>query len=331
MVLYFLTFVLAFLLAWYLTPVFQKAALRVGIVERPDGKLKRKAEPVAYLGGLSIYLSFLITLALTFQFDQEVLGILLAGTIIVLLGLIDDFGVLTPKVKLVGQTIAAGVLIKSGICIELAFLPPAVSLLLSFLWLLAMINAFNLIDIMDGLSAGVAFICSLVLFTVAVANGKTMIATLTAALTGCLLSFLRYNFEPAKIYLGDAGSMFLGLMMGTLGMIGDYTRYNVVACLAPVVIFGVPLFDMLFVMYIRRLRGIPVVLGSPDHFALRLRKWRLTTRRTVVLSYLAALILGMSALIIMRVTNQTAVIILLALLTVTLLLGYLLKKIDMTL
>ncbi len=331
MVLYLLTFLLAFLLAWYLTPVFQKAALRFGIVDRPDGKLKRQAEPVAYLGGLSIYLSFLITLALTFQFDQEVLGILLAGTIIVLLGLIDDFGVLTPKVKFVGQTIAAGVLIKSGICIKLAFLPPAVSLLLSLLWLLAMINAFNLIDIMDGLSTGVAFICSLVLFTVAVANGKAMIATLTAALAGCLLSFLRYNFEPAKIYLGDAGSMFLGLMMGTLGMIGDYTRYNMVACLAPVVIFGVPLFDMLFVMYVRKLRGIPVVLGSPDHFALRLRKWRLSTRRTVVLSYLAALILGMSALLIMHVTNQTAAIILLALLTVTLLLGCLLKKIDMTL
>jgi len=153
--LYFFSFTLAFLLSLYLTPLVKKAALQFGIIDKPDGKLKQHRYPVAYLGGLAVYLSFLISLALTFSFDREVLGILLAGTIIVVLGLIDDFGVLSPSIKLFGQIIAILVLIRSGIYIKLEFLPWYFSFPLSFLWLIGITNAFNIIDVMDGLSSGV--------------------------------------------------------------------------------------------------------------------------------------------------------------------------------
>lgn len=328
---YVFSFVLALCLCLYITPAVIEAALQYDIVDRPDNNLKKHREPVAYLGGIAVYLSFLFTLALTFSFSREVLGLLLAGTIIALLGIIDDLRPLGPKIKLAGQAIAVFVLMKSGIHIQIVFLPLPVCLAITLLWLMTTINAFNIIDIMDGLSAGVACVISLVLFTVAVLNGNYMIAVLTASLAGALLGFLRYNFEPARIYLGDTGSTFLGLMLGSLAMIGSYTGNNDLGFLAPVVILGIPLFDTAFVMYIRWRRGMPVIYGSPDHFALRLRKWRLTTRQTVLASYGASLLLGLLGIAMMLSSSELVTLGILAICaTGFLITGWLLKKIDMT-
>jgi UDP-GlcNAc:undecaprenyl-phosphate GlcNAc-1-phosphate transferase len=291
-----LTFVLAAGLATWLTPRVRDAAVRFGIVDRPDGGLKSQKEPVAYLGGVAIYLSFLLALALTVQFSRETLGLLLAGSIVVLIGLVDDLGSLRPWTKLAGQAVAVVVLVKSGIYIKLTFLPPAVAIGLSLVWLLACTNAFNLIDIMDGLSAGTAIVAAFGLIVVATLCGNHDAALVLAALAGSCLGFLRYNFEPAKIYMGDCGSLFLGLMLGATAMNNAYTKTNRLAAVAPALILGVPLFDMLFVMYVRHRRGLPVMLGSPDHVALRLRKWRLTTKQTVLLSYAATAFLGVAAL-----------------------------------
>lgn len=291
-----LTFVLAAGLATWLTPRVRDAALRFGIVDRPDGQLKGQKEPVAYLGGLAIYLSFLLALALTVPFSRQTLGLLLGGSIVVLIGLVDDLGSLRPWTKLAGQAVAVIVLVKSGIYIKLTFLPEALAIGLSLVWLLACTNAFNLIDIMDGLSAGTAIVASLGLIVVATLGGNQDAALVLAALAGACLGFLRYNFEPAKIYMGDCGSLFLGLMLGATAMNNAYTTTNRLAAIAPALILGVPLFDMAFVMYVRHRRGLPVMLGSPDHVALRLRKWRLTTRQTVLLSYAATALLGVAAI-----------------------------------
>ena len=123
MLIYIATFFLALLLSFYLTPVCRQAALKFGIMDNPDSLLKKQKEPVPYLGGLAVYLSFLLTTALIYQYSREVLGILLAGAIIVILGLIDDFGVLGPKTKLLGEFIAAAVLIKASIYIKLSIFP----------------------------------------------------------------------------------------------------------------------------------------------------------------------------------------------------------------
>ena len=299
MLLYVFSFLFALCLCLRLTPIVRKAAIKYDIVDHPDDKLKKHQNPVAYLGGLSIYLSFLFTLALTFDFSREVLGLLLSGTIIVMLGVVDYLRPLSPRLKLVGQAIAIFALMKSGIYIKVVFLPVSVCLLITFFWLMATTNAFNIIDIMDGLSTGVGLIIAGVLFVVAVLNERPMIAVLTISLAGVLLGFLKYNFEPASMYLGDMGSMFIGLMLGALSMVGSYTENNSVGCLAPLVILGLPLFDTLFVIYIRWRRGMPVIYGSPDHFALRLRKWKLTTKQTVILSYAVSLLLGLSGIAMM--------------------------------
>jgi UDP-GlcNAc:undecaprenyl-phosphate GlcNAc-1-phosphate transferase len=326
---YAVTFLHAAGLATWLTPRMREAALRFGIVDQPDGRLKKHREPVPYLGGLAIYLGFLLALTATFRFDREVLGMLLAGSIVVLLGLLDDLGQLPPWTKLTGQLVAALVLVKSGLTIQLTFVPAWLAVPASVLWLLAACNAFNLIDIMDGLSAGTAAVAGLALLAVADANGNVASATVVASLAGACLGFLRYNFEPARIYMGDTGSLFLGLTLGAVAMDNAYTRENHLAAVAPALILGVPLFDMLFVMYVRYRRGLPVMLGSPDHVALRLRKWRLTTKQTVLASYAATGVLGGAALAMTEVTLEAAGWILGSLATVALLGGAWLRRIDM--
>ena len=326
---YLLTFVLATVLAMVITPRVREAAIRFGIVDRPDGRLKNHRTAIPYLGGLAICLSFLLALALSFRFSEEVLGILLAGSIVVILGLVDDLGQLGPWTKLGGQLIAILVLIKSGIYIKLVFVPAPLAIALSVVWLLAVTNAFNLIDIMDGLSAGTAMVAALTLLIVSELNGGVMAATMLAGLAGSCLGFLRYNFQPAQIFMGDTGSMFLGLLLGALAMSNSYTERNTLAALAPALILGVPLFDMLFVMYIRFRRGIPIMLGSPDHVALRLRKWRLTTRQTVLVSYAVTASLGGAAIAMTLLPLQGALGVLGGLAVTAGVLTLLLKRIDM--
>jgi UDP-GlcNAc:undecaprenyl-phosphate GlcNAc-1-phosphate transferase len=219
--------------------------------------------------------------------------------------------------------------VRAGIAIELVFLAPWLAMPLSVLWILAVTNAFNLIDIMDGLSAGTAAVAALCLLVVADLNGSTNSATMLAALAGACIGFLRWNFEPARIYMGDSGSLFLGLLLGAVAMENAYTSVNPLAALGPALILGVPLFDMLFVMYIRWRRGLPVMLGSPDHVALRLRRWRLSTRQTVVASWAATALLGAAAVAMTVLALPGAALLLGAVIVAALGLALWLKTIDM--
>lgn len=308
MILLGLTLLLALALSLYGVPLARRAALKFGIVDCPDGRLKHQRAPVPYLGGLAIYLAFLISLTFTFEFRHDVLGIVLAGTLVMMLGLIDDFGVLTPGVKLAGQLLSVFILIKSGIRIEIASLPEWLDIGLTVFWMVGVINAFNLLDIMDGLAAGIGVISAALLCIVAILNGDHTISFMLVALIGSLLGFLRYNWSPASIYMGDAGAMFIGLMLGSLSMIGKYTEGHSISLLTPVLILGMPIFDTLFVMYIRFLRGLPIFLGSPDHMAIRLRHWGLSVQQVVLISYAGSACLGGIGLLVMSVPERLALL-----------------------
>lgn len=147
-------FATSLLLAFYLTPIFRDSARRFGIVDRPDGGLKTQKEPVPYLGGLAVFSSVLFPVSIFLRFSDELMGLLLASTIVVMLGLIDDIGRLSPRIKLVVQVVAVFLMIKSGIRIRVGFLSPLLCVALTFLWMLLMTNGFNLIDVMDGLAGG---------------------------------------------------------------------------------------------------------------------------------------------------------------------------------
>ena len=325
-------FVPAFLISLasglYWSPVMARTARQLGIVDRPDGNLKSHGDPVPYLGGLAVFIAFLTGVGLFTSFAQETLGLLLSGTIILMVGLVDDFGALRPHQKLLGQTLAALVLIKSGVFIRLEFLPISVAIPLTVVWILSVTNAFNIIDVMDGLAAGVAFLAALAIAVANVMVGRESIALLSIVLAGSVLGFLRSNFHPAKIYLGDAGSLFIGFMLAALSMNAGYTRFNLVAAISPALILGVPLFDLAFVMYVRWKKGVPVMTGSPDHFALRLQRCRLSVRETAVVSYVMTGMLGGTALLISQMPLQLATAIIAGAVSMALITAFLLMKVD---
>ncbi len=301
---------LAYLLALAGVPVARRAALAFGVVDAPDGRLKTQREPVPYLGGLAVFVAFLLALGMVADFDVEVLALLLSGTIAATLGLIDDFGVLTPFSKVVGQVVAVFVLLKSGVMVHVVILPWWARLLLTVVWLVGMSNAFNLTDIMDGLAGGLGVIAGTFLLAVAVLNGRWTVAAFTVVLIGALLGFLKFNFPPASIYLGDCGSLFLGLTLGALAMVMDYTRHNPLGWLAPLYILALPLVDTAYVSVLRLRAGRRIYHGSPDHFPLRLRR-RLggSTTRTVVVTYAAAAVLGGVGLAVLWMDPQTTLLV----------------------
>ena len=307
-----LGFFLAFFLALWGTPLAREAALRFGVVDVPDAKLKNHREPVAYLGGLAVFGAFLLSIGMTFEFSRELLALLLASTIVATVGLIDDFGALTPKPKAIGQVVAVFVLLKSGIMIEVVVMPLWLRLVVTVVWLVGMSNAFNLVDIMDGLASGLGVIAATFLLVVALLNGRWVVAAFTVALIGALLGFLRSNFHPATIYLGDCGSLFIGLTLGALAMVMDYTATNPLGWLAPLYILAVPIVDTLYVMVLRLRAGKKIYYGSPDHFPLRVRRrldgW---TAGTVVASYAVAVIFGALGLVVL-VLDPTSTLILTA-------------------
>ncbi len=281
---------LSLLLSLYLTPIFRDAAKDFGIVDTPDGALKTQKEQVPYLGGIAVFSAVLFPVSLFLRFSDKVSGLLLASSVIVLLGLIDDIGKLSPRIKLFVQLIAVFLLLKSGIRIRIAMFPDLVCIGLTFLWMFVMTNGFNLIDVMDGLAAGVAVVSSVFLAVVFAWRGNEIGMILCLSLASALFGFLRFNRPPAQIYLGDTGSLLIGFLLGGLALEGEYAAWNPHGWLTALAIFAVPLFEIAFVSFLRFRRGASIMKGSRDHFSLRLRRWKLSVGQTVAASCLVAVL-----------------------------------------
>jgi UDP-GlcNAc:undecaprenyl-phosphate GlcNAc-1-phosphate transferase len=301
-------FLLSLLLCLYLTPIFRDAARTFGIVDAPDGKLKTQKDPVPYLGGVAVFAAVLFPVSLFLQFSDGVAGLLLACSIIVLLGLIDDIGRISPRVKLLVQVVAVFLMMKSGIRIRIEAFPPLLCVALTFLWMIVMTNGFNLIDVMDGLAAGIAVVSSLGLAVMFLLTGERMGLILCLSLVGALLGFLRFNRPPAQIYLGDTGSLLIGFLLGGLAIKGEYTTRNPYGWLTALAIFAVPLFEIVFVSWLRSRRGASILSGSRDHFSLLLRRWKLTCGQTVFASCgVAAITAGVGLLGMASLPNASLV------------------------
>lgn len=258
-----------------ITPLCMWMAHRWNILDRPGG-LKTHGRPVPYLGGLALYIGFLASvLGVVAWTDQSIGGmqeILIGSGLIFLLGLIDDIHPLTIPVKFLWQgLVALGVALWGDITIQL--LPWTwANVMLTVGWVVGMTNAFNIIDIMDGLSGGVTVLAALAFALLAFAEGMTEVALIGASLSGAAMGVLFYNTNPAKIYFGDAGALMMGFVLATLAIAARYTTHHLSGYAAPLLILAVPLFDTLFVMWQRSRKGRSVFFGSPDHFPLRLER-----------------------------------------------------------
>ncbi len=313
-----LVFGLALALSLILTPIVRKLALRTGFVDRPVAR-SMHTEPKPYLGGLAIFIAFLTAVLAGGGFrDSKVVGILTGGALIVLLGIIDDRFRLTPKVKLLGQIAAAAYLVYLfDVKIEYIYSPlgnrwihfGAWSGVLTIFWIISLVNVVNFIDGLDGLAAGISSIAALTLLLVSLQNHFSSAIVLTAALAGAAIGFLRYNFNPAKIFMGDAGAMFLGYTLAAVSVHGVLKSAVTVGVVVPVMALALPIFDTAFAIIRRVATGRSIGEADKDHLHHRLLRLGLSHRNTVLVMWAISAWLGLSAVAVTEVSVAQALII----------------------
>jgi len=318
---YFAVFMTSGIVSLGLTYLSGKIALKFGVMDIPSArKIHRK--PMPLLGGLGIFFSFLLTILAGMLIVKsgsipeflkayvpgirstlkQVFVILLGGAVVVLFGILDDIKNLRALQKLLLQIIAVIIVFSQGMRISL-FMPNVIqSFVLTVAWFLLMMNSFNLMDNMDGLGAGVAFISGSILFIFAVQMEQLFVATILAVFLGSLAGFLRYNFPPAKIFMGDCGSSFLGYFLGTSAILLTFYRYEenktFLPLFAPLVVFSVLFFDTLSVIWMRRKRKLSVFSADKNHLSHRLVSIGMTTKQSVLFIYLLTLCTGVGALLL---------------------------------
>lgn len=271
-----------------MTPLVRALALKMKILDHPSTAVKTHKQPVPYLGGLAIFIAFIVSMVLIrlcTSFPSGTLhslrGILAGGAIMCIVGLLDDMlpHGLHYRTKFVVQIVAALLVILFGIRIRFVN-PPWLAYLLTVVWIVGVTNAFNLIDIMDGLASGVAIVATMAFVFIGLPTEELYVNIASAALCGASLGFFPYNLSKRfRIFMGDGGSLFLGFICSSLALGTSYGRQTEWGVFAPLMILCLPIFDTLFVFAMRILRGSSPFLGSKDHYALRMEMlgWKRTS------------------------------------------------------
>lgn len=246
---------------------------------------------------------------------HELLGLLLGCTAIVALGIWDDICNIPAKVKLVGQIVAACIPIAFGIQIEwltnpfgtLIVLPELVAIPVTIFWIIGFTNTVNLIDGLDGLAAGVSFIASVSMFLLAYTMNQYLPAMIIVAMAGAALGFLQYNFNPAKIFMGDTGSMLLGYTMAVAAVLGLVKTAATIALVVPLIALGLPILDTLFAIIRRKMSGVPIFQPDKGHLHHRLLALGMSQKQAVLIMYFVSIVLGIVALFVANVSYQTGI------------------------
>ncbi|HET9407713.1 MAG TPA: MraY family glycosyltransferase [Candidatus Sulfotelmatobacter sp.] len=317
-------FVLSLLLAFILTRYVRDFANARGWVAIPSQERHLHSRPLPRLGGVAIFISFLLCTGAAYALGlksansgavlpgKTLLTILVPASLVFLLGVYDDIRGVGPYVKFAAQALAAGMLFAGGlriVNIPVLFgdhqLPWIVELACTILWVLAITNAFNLIDGLDGLAAGSALFSTLVAFVVALLNGPTLVTVMTIALAGAIIGFLRYNFNPATIFLGDSGSLFIGFVLSALALEGAQKAPTIVAVAIPVVSFGLPILETAISILRRLISGRPVFTADREHIHHKLLQHGMTHRQVVILLYGVSAIFALLSLFLLWPTGSS--------------------------
>ncbi|EIW15938.1 MULTISPECIES: glycosyltransferase family 4 protein [Pelosinus] len=317
---YIVAFTIALAVAYFATPRVKDFAIKVGALDAPDDR-KVHTKPIPRMGGLAIYAAFVLAVLASMYVSREVMGLLVGGTVILIVGIIDDLKPLPARVKLLGQIIAAAVLVMFDIKIEWLTNPfgemiyvEYLAIPLTILWVVGLTNTVNLIDGLDGLAAGVSTIASVTILLVALQQNFWTVAVLTAALAGSALGFLQHNFNPAKIFMGDTGSMFLGYMLAAISILGTVKSAATIALIVPIVALGLPILDTAFAIIRRYMSGRPIFKPDKGHLHHRLLEMGLTQKQAVLLMYVMSGCLGLSAIALTEVNKSFGAFIIVALL-----------------
>jgi UDP-GlcNAc:undecaprenyl-phosphate GlcNAc-1-phosphate transferase len=280
------------------TPLARRLALRVGAVDHPSER-KIHSSPMPLLGGVAIYGAFLVALVLFEDrfYIPQIISIIVGATWVSFLGVWDDHVGMSAGLKLLGQVLGALILIATGVTADI-FHQPVLNAAVTLVWIVGITNAMNLLDNVDGLSGGIAAVASAFFLLIAALNGQYLVGSLTAALLGASIGFLIYNFNPASIFMGDTGSLFLGFVLAAIGLKLRFTGHpDVVTWLTPLLVLGLPIFDTTLVVVSRLRRGLnPLTHGGTDHLSHRMIAMGFTPRETVLSLYLVSGALGVLAL-----------------------------------
>ncbi len=319
-----IAFMIAVSVAYITTPLAMKVAKLVGAIDVPNDERRVHKTPTPRLGGLAIFLGFLAALLYLGYDDPRMFGVLIGAAIIVTLGFFDDIKPLPAKFKFLVQVIAAVIAIRSGVII------PRVSNPLYFLtgneyinfgiwaypltlvWIVGVTNAINLVDGLDGLAAGISTISATTLFVAALGTGEVFEATMAALLAGSTLGFLPRNFNPAKIFMGDTGALFLGYMLSVVSVMGVLKGAAALSILVPIFAMGLPIFDTFFAMVRRTLSGKPMMEADKGHLHHKLLDAGMSQKQAVLTLYSISAVLGFSAVVLVEVTLKVAFVLVFA-------------------
>lgn len=316
----FLAMAAALLASILLTPLVIKLAFRIGAVDRPNYR-KVHASVMPRIGGLAIFGAFLIGYAVFLPKDEHAVGILIGAVIIIVMGFLDDMLEITAKAKLAGQLAAAlVVVIWGGLQIEVVNLPfigefdfGYLSIPITIIWIIGITNAINLIDGLDGLAAGVSTIALITIAVMAMIMGNVFVVATASILAASSLGFLFYNFHPAKIFMGDTGSLFLGFMISVLALLG-FKNVAVVSLIIPIIILGIPISDTFFAI-VRRIRTKqPIMAPDKSHLHHCLLRSGFSHRQTVLVIYGLAILFGVAAVLFSQATVWGAILLIVVML-----------------
>lgn len=304
-----LAVLIAFVVSFLMTPPVKSFAQKVGAMDVPKDERRVHNHPIPRMGGLAIFLGFVMSMLLFVDVSTQVMGMLLGAVIIVVMGAVDDIVSLNPWVKLAGQIAAAAVAIRCGVVFDAITNPNFMSetttieigwlsIPLTMLWIVACTNAVNLIDGLDGLAVGVSAISSLTMLIVSLLVSEPSISLILAALTGACIGFMPYNLNPAKIFMGDVGSQLLGFVLSTVSIMGLFKFHAIITFLVPLLALAVPLADTVFAFFRRILRGQSPFHADKGHFHHRLLAMGLNQKQAVAVLYGVSALLGTFAVLL---------------------------------
>ena len=328
---YILPFFISLILSFILTPLVRILAFKIGAVDVPKDDRRIHEKPMPLIGGLAIYISMVIVSLIFLPLDRVLASIILGSSVIIIAGIIDDTKGMSPKLKLLFQIVAGLILISGGIKVDFVTNPFSKTNVLFYLkwfsipvtlfWIVGITNTLNLIDGLDGLASGVAGISSISLMLVAAKFGYTNTIILSAIIAGGCLGFLPYNFNPAKIFMGDTGSLFLGFMLAVISIEGVMKSVAAIAIVVPILILGVPIFDTTFAIFRRVLSGKSILSADKGHLHHRLLDKGFSQRKTVLILYGISGVFGIFAVIIAKVNSKQAIYLSVLLLVVSLIIA----------
>ncbi len=314
----------ALVISFLATPVVKTFAYKVGAIDVPKDARRMHKVPIPRLGGLAIFIGFMVSILLFVKITPEMKSILLGAAIIVVLGVVDDIMALPAMLKFVVQIIAAAIPATHGVVIQ-AFSNPNIfsknlywvlgwlSIPVTVLWIVAITNAVNLIDGLDGLANGVSAISATTMLVIALLASEGQVAIVLAALVGACVGFMPYNMNPAKMFMGDTGATFLGYILATMSIQGLFKYYAVISFVVPFLILGLPIFDTAFAFIRRIAHGQSPMHADRSHIHHRLIDMGLNQKQAVATLYVISAILGLSAVVLTTGGEQKAMLLFAAL------------------